>query len=137
MTHTPPLAVGMTDFTQVRVVRGRQAQARGVDAEACACAALTAQGWTVLARRLRTPAGEIDVVAEKDGLLALVEVKARPSLVDAAFALGPKQQARLLAAAAVVLAEHPDWGPAGMRFDVMLVDAAGQVRRVTDAFRDE
>jgi putative endonuclease len=127
----------MTDSGGVRMARGRRARALGVDAEACACAALAGQGWTVLARRLRTPAGEIDVVAEKDGLLALVEVKARPSLTDAAFALGPRQRARLLAAAAVVLAEHPEWGRAGTRFDVMLVDAAGQVRRVVDAFRDE
>jgi len=127
----------MTDFGQARTARGRRAQALGIDAEACACAALTGQGWTVLARRLRTPAGEIDIVAEKDGLLALVEVKARPRLVDAAFALGPRQRARLLAAAAVVLAEHPDWGRDGIRFDVMLVDATGQVRRVADAFRDE
>ncbi|MEJ1978914.1 MAG: YraN family protein [Acetobacteraceae bacterium] len=127
----------MTQGSQARVARGRRAQARGVDAEACACTALAGQGWTVLARRLRTPAGEVDVVAEKDGLLALVEVKARPSLAGAAFALGPKQRARLLGAAAVVLAEHPDWGRAGTRFDVMMVDAAGQVRRVTDAFREE
>ncbi len=127
----------MSDSGQVRTARGRRAQALGVDAEGCACAALAADGWTVHARRLRTPAGEIDIVAEKDGLLALVEVKARPSLAGAAFALGKRQQARLLEAAAVVLAEHPGWGRAGTRFDVMLVDAAGQVRRVADAFRQE
>jgi putative endonuclease len=37
----------------------------------------------------------------------------------------------------VVLADHPAWGAAGMRFDVLLVDAAGRVRRIIDAFRDE
>lgn len=120
-----------------RQARGRRAQGRGVDAEAAAAAALEAEGWTVLARRHRTPAGEIDLVAERDGLLALVEVKARPSLAGAAYALGKRQRARLLAAAALVLAEHPGWGAAGTRFDVMLVDAAGQVRRVADAFREE
>jgi putative endonuclease len=90
-----------------------------------------------LARRLRTAAGEIDMVAERDGLTALIEVKARPTLAGAAFALQPRQQARLVAAAGIALAEHPDWGSAGIRFDVILVDRAGSVRRVTDAFRAE
>ena len=120
-----------------RQTRGRVAQARGVAAEAAACAALAADGWVVLARRLRTAAGEIDIVAERLGLLALVEVKARPVLADAAAAVGHRQRARLLDAAAIVAAEHPEWGRAGMRFDVMLVDAAGRVRRVIDAFRLE
>ncbi len=103
--------------------------------EDAACAALVADGWTVLARRLRTQAGEIDIAAQRDGLLALVEVKARPGLTEAAEALGARQRSRLLAAGAIVAAEHPDWGAAGIRFDVMLVDAAGRVRRVVDAFR--
>jgi putative endonuclease len=120
-----------------RVARGRRAQASGVDAEALACAALERDGWTVLGRRLRTPAGEIDAVAEKDGLLVFLEVKHRPDLALAAYALSPRQQARLLAAAEILLASNPGWGPAGMRFDVMLVDGAGMVRRITDAFRLE
>ncbi len=120
-----------------RPARGRAAQARGVDAEAAACAALERDGWVVRARRLRTPAGEVDVIAERDGLLAFIEVKARPDLATAAAALGVRQRARLLAAAEIVLAAHPAWGRAGVRFDVLLVDAAGRVRRITDAFRQE
>jgi putative endonuclease len=120
-----------------RTIRSSLAYARGVAAEGAACAALEREGWVVLGRRLRGAAGEIDLVAEKAGLLAIIEVKARPTLSDAAFALGKRQQARLLRAAEVLLAEHPDWGSAGVRFDVMLVDANGQVRRVRDAFRAE
>lgn len=120
-----------------RPERGRAAQAGGVAAEEAACAALVAEGWTVLGRRLRTAAGEVDVVAERDGLVAFIEVKARPSLADAAHALGARQRARLLAAAEILLGENPAWGQAGARFDVLLVDAAGRVRRVADAFRQE
>ncbi len=120
-----------------RKQRGSRAYARGVAAEVAACAALAQDGWTVLARRLRTDAGEIDAVAQKDGLLAIIEVKARPTLSDAAWSLSPRQRARLLAAAEILLAEHPDWGGAGVRFDVLLVDAAGAVRRIADAFRQE
>lgn len=110
---------------------------RGVAAEQRACTALELDGWSVLARRLRTAAGEIDIVAERDGLLAFIEVKARPGLVAAANALGPRQRARLLAAGEIALAENPGWGRAGVRFDVLLVDDAGRVRRVVDAFRQD
>ena len=120
-----------------RRTSGRAAQSLGVVAEDAACLALEHDGWHVLARRLRNAAGEIDIVAECGGLLAFVEVKARPTLADAAFALGARQQARLLAAGEVALAENPGWGQAGVRFDVMVVDAAGLVRRIADAFRLE
>jgi putative endonuclease len=122
---------------QNRAERGRQSQVRGLAAEDAACAALARDGWVVHARRLRTAAGEVDLVAERDGLLALVEVKARPDLASAAAALSPAQRRRLLNAAEIILAGHPDWGRAGVRFDVMLVDRTGLVRRVADAFRVE
>lgn len=89
----------------------------------------------MLARRIRTAAGEVDVLAEKDGVLAIVEVKARPTLAVAAEALSVCQRRRLLAAAEIIAAEHPEWGTAGVRFDVLLVDATGAVRRIADAFR--
>ena len=122
-------------MTERRRARGAAAQRLGVDAEAAAEAALVAEGWQVVARRLRTGAGEIDLVAVRDGLTAFIEVKARPSLAQAAFAVAPRQQARLLAAAEAALAANPGWGAAGVRFDVMLVDATGQVRRIVDALR--
>jgi len=118
-----------------RSLASARSAARGVAAEQAACAALASDGWTVLARRTRTKAGEIDAVAEKDGLLAFVEVKARPSLAEAAYALGDRQQGRLMAAAEILLAENPGWGRNGIRFDVLLVDQEFQVRRVPDAFR--
>ncbi len=105
--------------------------------EAAACVALERDGWTVLARRLRTGAGEIDIVAERAGLVAFIEVKARPDLSGAASALLPRQRLRLLAAAEAALAVNPGWGAQGIRFDVLVVDAAGQVRRIADAFRVE
>ena len=89
----------------------------------------------MLARRARTEAGEIDLVAEREGLLAFIEVKARSSLAEAASALGPRQRARLSAAAECWLAENPGRGAAGVRFDVLLVAADGAVRRGADAFR--
>lgn len=120
-----------------RHLRGRASQAGGLAAESAAARALEADGWSILARRLRTAAGEVDLVAERGGLLAIIEVKQRPSLAEAAYALAPRQRARLLAAAEILLAEHPDWGREGVRFDVLLVDGTGAVRRIADAFRRE
>jgi putative endonuclease len=118
-----------------RLLRGRRAYTAGQDAEALAAAALTAEGWQILAQRCRSEAGEIDLIAESQGLLAFIEVKARPSFAEAAYALGPRQRARLVAAAEAWLAEHPGHGAARMRFDVMLVAADGTIRRIADAFR--
>jgi putative endonuclease len=120
-----------------RAGRGLRAQASGVHAEAACCAALVAEGWSILGQRLRTQAGEVDLVAERDGLLAIIEVKHRPTLSGAAGALSARQRARLLAAGEILLAAHPDWGRAGVRFDVMLVDSDQRVRRIKDAFRLE
>ena len=115
--------------------RGRIAHATGLAAEDAACAALVADGWTIHARRLRTKAGEVDAVAEKAGILAIVEVKSRPTLAAAAVALTIRQQGRLVAACEIILGEHPDWGANGVRFDILVVNPAGHVRRIADAFR--
>jgi putative endonuclease len=106
-------------------------------AEDAACHALEQDGWKIHCRRLRTEAGEIDLIAEKDGLLAIVEVKARPTLADVAGALTPRQQTRLLAALEIALAAHPEWSTHRVRFDVLVVSRAGTVRRIADAFRLE
>jgi putative endonuclease len=120
-----------------RVVRGRRAYVSGNEAEEMACAAYAAEGWIVLGRRLRTAAGEVDAVAQKAGLLVFIEVKRRATLAEAAGALAPRQRRRLLEAGEILLGEHPDWGAAGVRFDVIVVDPSGAMRRITDAFRSE
>lgn len=115
--------------------RGARAHRRGIAAEEAACAALRADGWTILGQRLRTAAGEIDIVARRGDLLVFAEVKARPTLADAAFALSGRQRARLLLAGEILLADNREWAGAALRFDVLLVDPHGRVRRIADAFR--
>jgi len=75
------------------------------------------------------------LIAEKAGLLAFIEVKARLSFREAAYALTPRQQGRLMAAAEIWLAKNPGHGAQGIRFDVLLVAADGTARRITDALR--
>ena len=122
--------------TQVtRQDRGRASHKRGREAETQAEAALERDGWSVLARRLRNAGGEIDLVVDREGLTAMVEVKSRPTLAGGAYSLLPRQQARLLAAGEIALAEHPDWGSAGVRFDLLVIDKLGSIRRIPDAIR--
>ena len=68
----------------------------GVSAETRAAAYLMAKGYRVLAKRFRTPYGEIDIVARRRNLLAFVEVKARASLDEAAYAVTPRNQRRII-----------------------------------------
>jgi putative endonuclease len=93
----------------------------GLSAESCAAAYLMAKGYRILAKRFRTPCGEIDIIAKRRNLLAFVEVKARATLGDAAFAVTPRQQGRIIDAAQAWLATHPEHANFDLRFDAMLI----------------
>jgi Holliday junction resolvase-like predicted endonuclease len=77
----------------VGVVRSeRQVAFRlGISAESRAAAYLIAKGFRILARRWRSPVGEIDIIACRRQLLIFVEVKARPSFDDAAWSVTPSR----------------------------------------------
>ena len=106
----------------------------GVSAESRAAALLIAKGYRILARRFRTPYGEIDIVARRRDLLAFVEVKARASLDEAAYAVTPRQQARIIAAAQAWLMAHPEHERYDLRFDAMLIAPRRLPRHVVAAF---
>ena len=106
----------------------------GLSAESRAAAYLMAKGYRILARRFRTPYGEIDLVARRRNLLAFVEVKARASLDDAAWAVTPRQQQRIVNAAQAWLMAHPEHAEFEMRFDAMLVAPKSLPRHLLAAF---
>ena len=106
----------------------------GLSAESRACAWLIARGYRVLARRFKTPVGEIDIVARRRNLVAFVEVKARADLDDAAYAVTPRQQQRIIAAAQAWLARNPQYEQYEMRFDAILVAPRRLPRHLTAAF---
>src|SRR6266851_9028486 len=93
----------------------------GLSAETRAAAYLMAKGYRILAKRFRTPHGEIDLVAKKRNLVAFIEVKARASLDEAAYAVTPRQQQRIIAAAQAWLMSHPEHAEFELRFDAMLI----------------
>jgi putative endonuclease len=108
--------------------------ALGLSAESRAAAYLIAKGYRIVARRFRSPVGEIDIVARRRGTLIFVEVKARERLDDAAEAVIVRQQRRIIAAAEMWLASHPDDINLDMRFDVMLVAPKSLPRHIEAAF---
>ncbi len=97
---------------------------------------LRLRGYRILARRFRTPLGEIDIVARRGGLVAFIEVKARRDLVQAGESLSPHQQRRITRAAGMYLQKQPSLQRLDQRFDVMLVAPWHMPRHVIDAWRD-
>jgi putative endonuclease len=106
----------------------------GLSAEARAAAYLMAKGYRILAKRFRTRYGEIDLVVRRRNLVAFVEVKARASLDDAAYAVTPRQQRRIIDAAQAWLMAHPEHANFELRFDVMLIAPRRLPRHLLAAF---
>jgi putative endonuclease len=113
----------------------RQAAFRvGISAESRAAAFLIAKGYRILARRWRSPLGEIDIVARRRHLLVFAEVKARASLAEAAESVDERQRRRIAAAAEVWLAANPDKTIFDIRFDAILVPPGKIPRHIPAAF---
>lgn len=93
---------------------------KGIYAENWVRWILILKGYCILAHRFRTPAGEIDLIAGKKGVLLLVEVKARPNLVEGIEALRFRQRARLLRSASFAAASFPKWATDVVRFDLVV-----------------
>ena len=91
-------------------------------------------GREVCARRWRGSAGEIDLIARNGAEVIFIEVKQSSTHAMAAEHLTPRQMARIYASAAEFLAGEPAGQLTESRFDVALVDAAGQIEILENAF---
>jgi len=98
---------------------------------------LRLRGWHILARRWRCPSGEIDIVARRGRLLAVIEVKLRRDLDDAAASVLPRQRRRIARAASAFLVMRPELAALSLRFDVMLVAPRRLPRHLRDAWRSD
>jgi putative endonuclease len=107
---------------------------QGLSAENRAALLLIAKGFRIAVRRLKTPVGELDIVARRRQVLLFVEVKARARHDDAAEAVTARQRKRIVAAAQYWLASHPDDCTKHIRFDVILVTGWGFPRHIAGAF---
>ena len=107
---------------------------RGVAAECLAKGFLEAKDYLILAYRYKTKGGEIDLVARRGNHLAFVEVKGRKTHEEAAWAILPRQQARIAIAAEVFLGEHSELAHCSASFDVILVAPGEGCSHIEQAF---
>lgn len=115
----------------------RRAWRLGLRAETVCATVLRLRGYRIVERRLRSPVGEIDILARRGDVLAVIEVKARGDLAAAAEAVTARQRQRLVRAAGWILSIRPDLARLQVRFDVMLVAPWRLPRHVMDAWRAE
>lgn len=99
----------------------RRAYRRGHRGEWMAALALVCKGYRIVTRRYRTRYGEIDLIARRGDLVAIVEVKARPTLVEAMVAVGGTAERRIEAAADHWLSRQADHARLSLRFDLVAI----------------
>ncbi len=115
--------------------RRRNTHDTGLRAEALARLWLRCKGWRILATRVRTPVGEIDIIARRGRMLAFIEVKHRPAIADALHALRQRQRQRIVKAAAMWLARHPAHAVGEIRFDAIVLAVGWRIRHLPGVFR--
>jgi len=106
----------------------------GHRAEALAAWYLRLKFYRIIARRYKTPVGEIDLIATRPGTTVFVEVKARAHADQVGPALEAVNQSRIVRAASYWLARHPDKAETPMRFDVIFLAPGRWPRHVINAF---
>ena len=114
--------------------RRLKARRRGRRGEALCRWHLRLRGWRILASDWRCPAGEIDIIARRWGVLAAIEVKSRPDYATGAAAVLPRQQRRIARAVEAFLAMRPELAPLALRFDVMVVEPGRLPRHLPGAW---
>jgi len=118
--------------------RRRKAETHGRRSETLAAVLLACKFYRVLGRRVKTRAGELDLIAMTPfGVLCFVEVKARGSESDAAEAVTARQRARIARAAALYLGARPSLRHKGVRFDAIFVTPRRWPLHVKDAWRPD
>ena len=122
--------------SEVRRRRGVLARLTGRRAEVVAAIWLMARGYRILGFRLKTPLGEIDLLAQRRDVLAVIEVKRRTTIEDALLAVHPQQRERLRRAAATLAARRPALARATIRLDLIALAPGRLPRHIPDAWND-
>ena len=122
-------------MTAARQARGLAARRSGRRAEVWAALWLMAKGYRILGFRLKTPQAEIDLLAQRGPVLAVVEVKRRMTLLNALEAVGHDQRQRLRRAGAAIAARRPSLKGATVRLDLIALAPGRLPRHSPDAWR--
>lgn len=122
-------------MTSARSRRGGLARISGRRGEVLAALLLMLKGYRILGFRLASPQGEIDLLAIKGGVLAVVEVKQRTTIETALEAVKPQQRERLRRAAGAVAAGRPALKATTIRLDLIALAPGRLPRHIPDAWR--
>ncbi len=114
-------------------MKRQAAEARGRRAERFAATWLRLKGWRILAERVRTPAGEVDIVARRAGIVAFVEVKARSSVAELDFAIDDYRLRRVAAAAEILIPRFAETSD-DIRIDVILIAPGALPRHLVNVW---
>ena len=107
-------------------------EARGRRGERLAAWYLRLKGWRILARRVKTPRGEIDLIARRGSVVAFVEVKWRASAAELDYAIDAYRLRRVLAAAEAIGHRYARAGDQ-QRIDVVLLAPGRFPRHMANA----
>jgi putative endonuclease len=124
---------GRTDWR----ARRKRSESAGRRAEALAAFMLQLKGYSILARRARTPYGEIDLIARRGRMLVFIEVKARKAYAPAIEAVTPGARKRIEQAARAWVTPRRDLQQQLWRFDIVAVTPRQWPRHIRDAWRAE
>lgn len=110
---------------------------KGVRAEFWAAMILRLKGYKILARRYKTPVGEIDLIACKKDVVAFVEVKERACIDTALSAVTPQMRRRITRAARYFLADQCRYADNKytLRFDLMALSGFSSWKHLDNAWQ--
>ncbi|WP_448662090.1 YraN family protein [Sphingomonas sp. CJ20] len=111
----------------------RIAETRGREGEQRAASWLSDNGWEILDQRVRTPAGEVDLVVRRGTLVAFVEVKTRATAQALDHAIDERRLARVAAAAEYLMSRYAGPGD-DIRVDVILIAPRTPPRHIENAW---
>ena len=115
----------------------RSSHTKGIQGEAIAEQHLNANGFQTIARRYRSPYGEIDLIMLDQHILVFIEVKyrTRTTLASAQLAVTPAKQRRIIQTALCFLNEHPEYAEHAMRFDIVSFSGEQCIEHLQNAFQ--
>ena len=122
-------------MNQARRLRGAASRKAGRQAEVLAMIWLMLRGYRILGFRLKTPQAEIDILAQKGPVLAVVEVKSRTTPMAALEAVGQDQRERLRRAGRAIATRRPQLAESAIRLDLIAMSPGRFPTHIQDAWR--
>ncbi len=99
----------------------QEAERRGHRGEWLAAWFLRFKGYRIVTKRFKTKTGEVDIIARKKDLIVMVEVKARPTVLEAMDAITATAQRRIEAAGDIWLSRQKDFAKLSVRYDLIAI----------------